>query len=236
MPRGPLRLPRAVARLVFAALAAASAGAQAVPAAAAPAPAAQPSGAAAVRSAPPLIAVPAAQRATRPAPLRLAESAAAPNATLSPAAVGARDELVAMRAWNAGGGRPRQVGFARPLPVPLELRLEASAAWPRRGRLGGGVAGPLAEAEAYRPEVILLDIGMPVVNGYDACRRIREFDWGREALLIALTGWGQEEDRERSRAAGFDHHMVKPVDPDLLMRQLAKHAANREARRAVPSA
>jgi signal transduction histidine kinase len=94
----------------------------------------------------------------------------------------------------------------------------------------------LVEAEAYRPEVILLDIGMPVVNGYDACRRIREFDWGREALLIALTGWGQDEDRERSRAAGFDHHMVKPVDPDILMRQLAKHTATREARRAVPSA
>jgi PAS domain S-box-containing protein len=94
----------------------------------------------------------------------------------------------------------------------------------------------LAEAESYRPEVILLDIGMPVVNGYEACRRIRDQDWGRNVLIIALTGWGQEEDRERSRAAGFDHHMVKPVDPEALMKQLAKHAATRDARRAVPSA
>ncbi|MGH7713835.1 MAG: hybrid sensor histidine kinase/response regulator, partial [Gemmatimonadaceae bacterium] len=94
----------------------------------------------------------------------------------------------------------------------------------------------VAEAEAFRPDVILLDIGMPQMNGFDACRRIRASEWGRSALLIALTGWGQEEDRERSRAAGFDHHLVKPVDPDLLMRLLAKHAAKAEALRAVPSA
>jgi len=77
---------------------------------------------------------------------------------------------------------------------------------------------------------------MPAMNGYDACRRIRESDWGRGMLLIALTGWGQQEDRERSRAAGFDYHFVKPIDPDNLMRQLSKHAARVEALRTVTSA
>ena len=64
----------------------------------------------------------------------------------------------------------------------------------------------------FRPDVILLDIGMPRMNGYEACRRMRKFGWGRDALIIALTGWGQEEDRRMSREAGFDHHLVKPVD------------------------
>ena len=68
-------------------------------------------------------------------------------------------------------------------------------------------------AEAFRPDVILLDIGMPKLNGYEVCRRIRERPWGVKAVLIALTGWGQEEDERRSQEAGFDHHMVKPVDP-----------------------
>ena len=148
MPRGPLRLPRAAVRLALAAMAAALVPGPAVHGAAVAPAADRAAGAQEVRSAPPLLAAPAAQRATRPAPLRLAEALAAPpDATLSPAAVGARDELVALRAWNAGGGRPRQVGFARPLPVPLELRVETSAAWPRRGRLGGGVAarGPAGE-------------------------------------------------------------------------------------------
>jgi signal transduction histidine kinase/ActR/RegA family two-component response regulator len=94
----------------------------------------------------------------------------------------------------------------------------------------------VAEARAFNPDVVLLDIGMPHMNGYDACRSIRESDWGRGMLLIALTGWGQQEDRERSRAAGFDYHFVKPIDPDNLMRQLSKHAARIEALRTVTSA
>jgi CheY-like chemotaxis protein len=71
-------------------------------------------------------------------------------------------------------------------------------------------------AEALRPEVILMDVGMPRLNGYDATRRIREQPWGRSLLIIALTGWGQEDDKERSRQAGCDGHLVKPVSlPDL---------------------
>ena len=76
-------------------------------------------------------------------------------------------------------------------------------------------------AEALRPDVVLLDIGMPNLNGYDACRRIREQPWGQGMFLIALTGWGQEEDRRRTEEAGFDQHIVKPVDPAVLMKLLA---------------
>jgi PAS domain S-box-containing protein len=74
----------------------------------------------------------------------------------------------------------------------------------------------VALAHEFRPEVLLLDIGMPKLNGYDACRRIRGEPWARDALIVALTGWGQESDRRRSRDAGFDHHLVKPVEIDAL--------------------
>jgi PAS domain S-box-containing protein len=80
-------------------------------------------------------------------------------------------------------------------------------------------------AGALRPEVVLLDIGMPKLNGYDACRRIREQPWGQGMFLIALTGWGQQEDRRRTEEAGFNHHMVKPVDPSVLIELLASHSS-----------
>lgn len=76
-------------------------------------------------------------------------------------------------------------------------------------------------AERLQPDVVLLDIGMPNLNGHDACRRIREEAWGKDMVLIALTGWGQEEDRRRTVEAGFDAHMVKPVDPTALLKLLA---------------
>jgi CheY-like chemotaxis protein len=76
-------------------------------------------------------------------------------------------------------------------------------------------------ASSWRPDAALLDIGMPKVNGYDAARRIREQPWGQGMLLIAVTGWGQGEDRKRTEAAGFDHHLVKPVDPAGLTTVLA---------------
>ena len=76
-------------------------------------------------------------------------------------------------------------------------------------------------AERFRPEVVLLDIGLPQLNGYDACRRIREQPWGKTMVLIALTGWGQDEDRRQSQDAGFDAHLVKPVDYGALTELLA---------------
>ncbi len=76
-------------------------------------------------------------------------------------------------------------------------------------------------ATAFRPEVVLLDIGLPKLNGYDACRRIREQPRGEAVVIIALTGWGQDEDKCRSKEAGFNFHMVKPVDPAALEKLLA---------------
>jgi CheY-like chemotaxis protein len=76
-------------------------------------------------------------------------------------------------------------------------------------------------ASEFRPDVILLDIGMPKLNGYDACRRIREQPWGKDVAIIALTGWGQEEDKRRSKEAGFNFHMVKPVEPAALEKLLS---------------
>jgi PAS domain S-box-containing protein len=88
-------------------------------------------------------------------------------------------------------------------------------------------AGALEAAEQHRPEVILLDIGLPTMNGYEVCRRIRQQTWGKQIVLIALTGWGQEEDRRRSHEAGFDGHLVKPVDYAVLTTLLSSLAAPR---------
>ena len=79
----------------------------------------------------------------------------------------------------------------------------------------------VAAAEAMRPDVVMLDIGMPKLNGYEACRRIRQQPWSRRMCVLALTGWGQEKDRRRTEEAGFDRHIVKPVDPAVLMRLLS---------------
>jgi PAS domain S-box-containing protein len=79
-----------------------------------------------------------------------------------------------------------------------------------------GEAGVEA-AHEFRPDVILLDIGLPRLNGYDACRRIREQRWGQTMILVAVTGWGQDDDRRKSRDAGFNHHLVKPVESRALM-------------------
>jgi PAS domain S-box-containing protein len=79
----------------------------------------------------------------------------------------------------------------------------------------------LDSAEQHRPDVVLLDIGLPVLNGHDVCRRIRQQPWGQATVVIALTGWGQDEDRRRSQEAGFDGHLVKPVDHGRLLALLA---------------
>ena len=80
----------------------------------------------------------------------------------------------------------------------------------------------IATARSFRPDTILLDIGMPGMNGHDACRAIRSEPWGRDIFIIALTGWGQAEDRDRTRAAGFDLHVVKPAEPATIAEILAR--------------
>ncbi|MGC1720722.1 MAG: CHASE3 domain-containing protein [Isosphaeraceae bacterium] len=75
-------------------------------------------------------------------------------------------------------------------------------------------------AATFNPEVVLMDIGLPMLNGFDAARRMRDQPGGNGMVIVALTGWGQEEDRRRSQEAGFDHHIVKPVDPFALEKLL----------------
>lgn len=76
-------------------------------------------------------------------------------------------------------------------------------------------------AERYHPEVMLLDIGLPKLDGHEVCRRVRTQPWGRDIIIIALTGWGQDSDRRKSEEAGFNGHLVKPVDYDKLLELLA---------------
>src|SRR5687768_9354260 len=80
-------------------------------------------------------------------------------------------------------------------------------------------------AETFLPEVVLLDIGLPKLNGYEVAQRIREKSWGASMYLIAVTGWGQDEDRQRSSEVGLNLHMVKPVEPSALEKLLASLAA-----------
>jgi CheY-like chemotaxis protein len=71
-------------------------------------------------------------------------------------------------------------------------------------------------ANRLRPDVVLLDLGMPKLNGYETCRRIRQEEWSARTVMIALTGWGQEDDRRKTGEAGFDAHIVKPVNLPVL--------------------
>jgi PAS domain S-box-containing protein len=85
-------------------------------------------------------------------------------------------------------------------------------------------------AERFRPELVLMDVGMPRLNGYEATRRIREQQWGQSMVIIALTGWGQEGDKARSRAAGCDGHLVKPIilsDLETLLAELKSGGSSR---------
>jgi PAS domain S-box-containing protein len=128
----------------------------------------------------------------------------------APAHLGPSDRFAVKR--NAGGASPERilvvddnVDAAESLAKLLRLSgHEASTAY-----TGMAVAGAVAE---HRPDVVLLDIGLPGLDGYEVARRLRAAPGGDRLLLIALTGYGQESDRQRSRAAGFDHHLVKPLD------------------------
>jgi CheY-like chemotaxis protein len=82
-----------------------------------------------------------------------------------------------------------------------------------------GVAA-VAAAQRDRPDAILLDLGMPKLDGYGACRRIREQPWGKDIVILALTGWAEESDRRQSREAGFNGHLLKPIKVAALMQAL----------------
>jgi CheY-like chemotaxis protein len=86
----------------------------------------------------------------------------------------------------------------------------------------------IAIAREFAPEAILLDIGMPRLDGYEACRLIRQEPWGARTAIIALTGWGQEADRRRTSESGFDAHLVKPIHPDSAVKMLVDLLASRD--------
>jgi CheY-like chemotaxis protein len=75
-------------------------------------------------------------------------------------------------------------------------------------------------AQRWHPQAIFLDISMPLIDGDEVCRKLRQERWGRAALIAAVTGFGMPEDRKRSFEAGFDHHLVKPVDPRQIIKLL----------------
>jgi CheY-like chemotaxis protein len=79
-------------------------------------------------------------------------------------------------------------------------------------------ATALDAAEAFQPEIVFMDLGMPELDGFEACRRIRASSWGKSVQIIAVSGWARPEDKQRSAAAGFDRHLVKPVDPRTLIK------------------
>ena len=87
----------------------------------------------------------------------------------------------------------------------------------------GGLAA-LEAGPAFRPDVILLDIGMPELDGLQTCMRLRETPWGSAAFVVAMTGWGQSEDRRRTSESGFDAHLIKPADVEELLALLASVA------------
>src|SRR6185295_6229460 len=120
------------------------------------------------------------------------------------------------------GARPRRVLLAddnADALESLELLLRGSGHEVRTARDG---VEACAVAEAFRPEIALLDIGMPRRDGHGVARHIRGLEWGRSMLLVAVSGWSQDEDRRRSKEAGFDLHLAKPVTPEALRDVLAR--------------
>jgi CheY-like chemotaxis protein len=71
--------------------------------------------------------------------------------------------------------------------------------------------------DGFEPDIVLLDLGMPVMDGFEAAKRVRQTPWGSRAKLVAVTGWGQASDRKKTADAGFDGHLVKPVDLDVVL-------------------
>jgi CheY-like chemotaxis protein len=117
-------------------------------------------------------------------------------------------------------GRPRRVLVVEDNPDTRESLRSLLRGWGHEVEVAGDGAQGLAKALGWRPEVAVLDIGLPRLDGYEVARRVRPAAGG-EVRLIALTGRGAAEDRERAFAAGFDHHLTKPADPEELRRLVA---------------
>jgi signal transduction histidine kinase/ActR/RegA family two-component response regulator len=94
--------------------------------------------------------------------------------------------------------------------------------WGQQTAIAFDGASAIVEGDRLHPDIVLLDIGLPQMDGYETARRMRAQPWGATALIVAVTGWGRPDDRVRTRAAGFDHHLVKPVAPAALEALLAE--------------
>jgi CheY-like chemotaxis protein len=94
-------------------------------------------------------------------------------------------------------------------------------------RVAGDGLDALEAARTARPEVVLLDLGMPGMNGFEAAHRLQADPHARPDLLVAVTGWSSDDDRRRTRAAGFAHHLTKPADPEAVLALLGEYAAGR---------
>ncbi len=87
-------------------------------------------------------------------------------------------------------------------------------------------ASALIVGQEFKPDLVLMDIGMPGMDGYETCERMRQQTWASSARIVALTGWGQEEDKRKAKRAGFDEHLVKPVDRKTLIDVLSATAVS----------
>jgi len=87
--------------------------------------------------------------------------------------------------------------------------------WGQETRVAHDGPSALEVAKQFRPQVVLLDVGLPKLHGYEVARRLREQDWAHDAHVVAITGWGLEADHQ-GEAAGIDHRLLKPVDPETL--------------------
>jgi CheY-like chemotaxis protein len=148
--------------------------------------------------------------------------------TLPVAPAGAATPAPAPRSASGRADKPRRIlvvddnrDAAESLMTLLEI-----AGHDVRFTLDGEAA--IAIAERFRPDVMILDLGMPTVSGYDVARRIHDRPWGKQVYLVALSGWGQEDERLRTRAAGFHAHFVKPIAPEALSRALEASSTGRE--------
>jgi PAS domain S-box-containing protein len=119
---------------------------------------------------------------------------------------------------TSGGKRILVVDDNRDAAQTLAMLLKISG---HETRIATDGEAAIEAADAFRPQLAFLDIGLPKLSGHEVARRIRSEPWGQNICLVALTGWGQEEDRRKSSEAGFDHHLVKPVHHDELVKLLA---------------
>jgi len=165
------------------------------------------------------------------------------NLPNDPAGVGG-DELLGIENKNAGAGFGSGARIDRPSPRPAEPNTVRSTGSRRilvvednvdsaqalatllelyghEVRTAHEGMGAIDVAKAFRPNVVLIDIALPGIDGYEVARRLRQLRGSEKLVLLAMTGFGQERDRAMSREAGFDDHMLKPVSPDVLLKAIA---------------